>query len=138
MPSRSNRISAIILRSITVPFETRRTGFYGYRGDGLRTEHQARASRGRRGASRSGIQDDGQKEIRSGAREVYGSVQTMEKDDPIFISHGDCREDVDYLIRLLEEKFPGHEILVSYIGPVIGDARGCGTVCIVFQGIVHR
>ena len=61
-------------------------------------------------------------------------LQTMEKDDPIFISHGDCREDVDYLIRLLEEKFPGHEILVSYIGPVIGTHAGAGTVALFFRG----
>ena len=62
------------------------------------------------------------------------ALQTMEKDDPIFISHGDCREDVDYLIRLLEEKFPGHEILVSYIGPVIGTHAGAGTVALFFRG----
>ncbi len=61
-------------------------------------------------------------------------LQTMEKDDPIFISHGDCREDVDYLIRLLEEKFPGHEIVVSYIGPVIGTHSGAGTVALFFKG----
>lgn len=61
-------------------------------------------------------------------------LQTMEKDDPIFISHGDCREDVDYLIRLLEEKFPGHEIVVNYIGPVIGTHSGAGTVALFFKG----
>lgn len=64
-------------------------------------------------------------------------LQTLEKDDPIFISHGDCREDVDYLVSLLKERFAGHEIVVNMIGSVIGTHSGAGTVALFFRG-KHR
>ena len=64
-------------------------------------------------------------------------LQTLEEGDPIFISHGDCLQDVEYLIRLIHEKFPGHEITVNYIGPVIGAHSGAGTLALFFKG-KHR
>ena len=57
--------------------------------------------------------------------------------DPIFISHGDCIEDVEYAKTLLHEKFPNTEIMVNYVGPVIGAHSGCGTVAIFNVG-KHR
>lgn len=60
-------------------------------------------------------------------------LQTLEEGDPIFISHGDCLQDVEYLIRLIHEKFPGHEITVNYIGPVIGAHSGAGDAGALFQ-----
>lgn len=64
-------------------------------------------------------------------------LQIMEPDDPIFISHGDCIEDVNYLIGLLNAKFPGHEIKVNYVGSVIGTHSGAGTLALFFRG-KHR
>lgn len=64
-------------------------------------------------------------------------LQILEEGDPIFISHGDCIEDVEYLKKLVEEKFPGHEIKVNYIGPVIGAHSGAGTLALFFRGS-HR
>ena len=55
-------------------------------------------------------------------------------EDPVFISHGDCIGDVEYLKGLVGEKFPGHEIVVSYIGPVIGTHSGAGTLALFFKG----
>ncbi len=66
--------------------------------------------------------------------EHMSKLQTMEKDDPIFISHGDCIDDVNYLIGLLKAKFPGHEIKVSYVGSVIGTHSGAGTLALFFKG----
>lgn len=55
-------------------------------------------------------------------------------EDPVFISHGDCIGDVEYLKGLVGEKFPGHEIFVNYIGPVIGTHSGAGTLALFFKG----
>jgi DegV family protein with EDD domain len=60
-----------------------------------------------------------------------------EEDGQIFISHGDCIEDVEYVTTLLKEKFPKTEIMVNYVGPVIGAHSGCGTVAIFNIG-KHR
>ena len=64
-------------------------------------------------------------------------LQTMGENDPIFISHGDCMDDVNYLISLLKANFPGHEIKVNYVGNVIGTHSGAGTLALFFLGS-HR
>ena len=61
-------------------------------------------------------------------------LQTLEEGDPVFISHGDCIEDAEYLAELVKERFPGHEIRINYIGPVIGAHAGPGTVALFFVG----
>lgn len=61
----------------------------------------------------------------------------IEKGDPIFISHGDCIEDVEYVKGLLTKKFPQTPIMVNYIGSVIGAHSGCGTLAIFHKG-THR
>jgi DegV family protein with EDD domain len=55
------------------------------------------------------------------------------KSQKIFISHGDCIEDVNYLVSLFKEK--GYtDITINYIGPVIGAHSGPGTVALFFVG----
>ena len=61
-------------------------------------------------------------------------TQTMGEDDPIFISHGDCMEDVEYVAKQLREKFPGKEIVVNYVGAVIGTHAGAGVVAVFHKG----
>ncbi len=58
----------------------------------------------------------------------------MEESDPIFISHGDCIEDVEYVKKLILARRPNAEIVVNYIGPVIGTHSGQGTVAIFNKG----
>ncbi len=58
----------------------------------------------------------------------------MEEDDPIFISHGDCMEDVEYVQRLIREKKPNVKIYVNYVGSVIGAHSGAGTVAMFNKG----
>lgn len=65
------------------------------------------------------------------------ATNEIQDGDPIFISHGDCIEDVEYVTTLLKEKFPKTEIMVNYVGPVIGAHSGCGTVAIFNIG-KHR
>jgi fatty acid-binding protein DegV len=63
------------------------------------------------------------------------STMDMDENDPIFISHGDCMDDVEYVKRLLLEKLPNVKIYVNYVGPVIGAHSGVGTLAIFNKGI---
>ena len=58
----------------------------------------------------------------------------MNENDPIFISHGDCIDDVNYVIGLIRARLPKVEILVNYVGAVIGTHSGCGTLAIFHKG----
>ena len=67
-------------------------------------------------------------------------VAHMEKDavDPasqtVFISHGDCRADAEYVADLVREKFGTQDIRIHSIGPVIGSHSGPGTVALFYLG----
>ncbi len=62
-------------------------------------------------------------------------TQILTPDDPVFISHGDCLEDAEYLKSLVLEKFgAGRRIKINMIGPVIGSHSGCGTLALFFKG----
>lgn len=56
-------------------------------------------------------------------------------DQAVFISHGDCMDDVAYLEELIrtETGFAG-EVIVNYVGPVIASHSGAGTVALFFVG----
>ena len=55
----------------------------------------------------------------------------------MFISHGDCREDAEYLAQQLKEKCGVKEVVISYVGAVIGSHSGPGTLALFFLGS-HR
>ena len=55
----------------------------------------------------------------------------------MFISHGDCLEDAEYLASQLREKCGAKEVIISYVGAVIGSHSGPGTVALFFLG-KHR
>ncbi|MDL2248127.1 DegV family protein [Tyzzerella sp. OttesenSCG-928-J15] len=52
----------------------------------------------------------------------------------VFISHGDCIEDVQYVCELVKENFSDAEIFINYIGPVIGAHTGPNVVALFYQG----
>ena len=56
------------------------------------------------------------------------------ENQPIFISHGDCEDDAKYLADLIHAKYPGVEITINYVGPVIGTHSGPGTLALFFLG----
>ena len=60
-----------------------------------------------------------------------------DKNDCIFISHGDCAEDADYVKQLVEERFGRKDFLINEIGPTIGTHSGPGTVALFFMGDVR-
>ncbi len=52
----------------------------------------------------------------------------------VFISHGDCLEDAEYVESQVREKLGVSDIHINYIGPVIGAHSGPGTVALFFLG----
>ena len=52
----------------------------------------------------------------------------------IFISHGDCIEDAEYLGNQMRERFHVKDVVISYVGPVIGAHSGPGTIALFFLG----
>ena len=52
----------------------------------------------------------------------------------VFISHGDCPEDANYLAGLIRERFGYEEFLINSIGPTIGSHSGPGTLALFFLG----
>ena len=55
------------------------------------------------------------------------------KDQVIFISHGDCYDDAAELSKLLKEK-GAKDVIINYVGPVIGAHSGPGTLAVFCYG----
>ena len=79
----------------------------------------------------------GRKKSLSKLVENMFELADMAEDEPIFISHGDCADEVEYVKELIAKKMPNNPITVHYIGSVIGTHSGCGTVAIFHKG-KHR
>lgn len=52
----------------------------------------------------------------------------------VFISHGDCREDAEFVAEEIRRRFGTRDIMIHYIGPVIGSHTGCGVVALFYLG----
>ena len=50
----------------------------------------------------------------------------------VFITHGDCREDAEYVADLVRERFGVTDIVINYVDPVIGAHSGPGTMALFF------
>lgn len=57
--------------------------------------------------------------------------------DTVFICHGDCIADAQYLEKLVKEKFGVKDVFIGYTGAVIGSHSGPGTLALFFLG-KHR
>ena len=79
----------------------------------------------------------GRKKAVSALIEGMQEQASLQKGDPIFISHGDCEEEALALKRILQEKYPENEIWLNYIGAVIGSHSGAGTIALFHVG-KHR
>ena len=55
----------------------------------------------------------------------------------VFISHGDCADEIDEMAKAIRERFGTEKIVINYVGPVIGNHSGPGTVALFFLG-KHR
>ena len=56
------------------------------------------------------------------------------ENDVMFISHGDCAEDAETLAGILKEKHGVKEVVIGYVGAVIGSHSGPGTIALFFLG----
>ena len=78
--------------------------------------------------------------VRGRKQSIQALVDKMEQTaiDPaaqtVFISHGDCRADAEYVADLVREKFGTQDIRIHSIGPVIGSHSGPGTVALFYLG----
>ena len=67
-------------------------------------------------------------------------VNEMEKTAPeperqtVFISHGDCLADAEFVAEEIRRRFGTRDIHINYVGPVIGSHSGPGTVALFFTG----
>lgn len=50
----------------------------------------------------------------------------------VFITHGDCIEDAEYIAGKVREEFGVEEIHINYVDPVIGAHSGPGTLALFF------
>ena len=56
------------------------------------------------------------------------------ENDTVFICHGDCLEDAQYLEKLVKEKCGVKEVVTYYVGAVIGSHSGPGTLALFYLG----
>lgn len=54
--------------------------------------------------------------------------------ETMFISHGDCLEDAQYLATQLKEKYGVKYVHINYVGAVIGSHAGPGVLALFFMG----
>lgn len=52
----------------------------------------------------------------------------------VFISHGDCIEDAEYLADRIRKEIGVKEVRIGYVGAVIGSHSGPGTLALFFLG----
>lgn len=76
-------------------------------------------------------------------RSLMGLVEHMEKkvpnlSHPIFLSHGDCEEEAQFVVRQIKEKFGVDVAIFNTISPVIGSHSGPGTVALFFVSDAER
>ena len=63
-----------------------------------------------------------------------GETALDAKNGKIFISHGDCLADAEYLASTIAEKFGGQVEIITDVGAVIGAHSGPGTLALFFLG----
>ena len=52
----------------------------------------------------------------------------------VFISHGDCLEDAEYLAERIRNELSVKTVVIDYVGPVIGAHAGPGVLALFFFG----
>ncbi len=80
--------------------------------------------------------------VRGRKKSLQALVDSMEelqgsytgKNEMVFISHGDCIEDAEYVRSQVEKRFGINAFLINHVGPVIGSHSGPGTIALFFMG----
>lgn len=78
--------------------------------------------------------------VRGRKKSIHALLEHMEatcinpEENSVFISHGDCLEDAEYLAGLIKDKLHVKEVIINYVGPVIGSHTGQGVLALFFFG----
>ena len=88
------------------------------------------------------VDDDGHlipmSKVRGRKASMRALVEQMEElaedTSVVFISHGDCEADARELAEMIQAKHKVDKLVISYVGPVIGNHSGPGTLALFFQG----
>lgn len=59
------------------------------------------------------------------------------QNDIVFISHGDCKEDAEFVASMVQERFGIHSFMIDQVSPTIGAHSGPGTIALFFLGSVR-
>lgn len=89
------------------------------------------------------VDDDGHlvpmEKVRGRKKSLNALVDHMEKtalkpieDQMVFITHGDCLEDAEYVAAQVKERFGVRDVVINYVDPVIGAHSGPGTMALFF------
>ncbi len=77
--------------------------------------------------------------VRGRKKSLNALVDHMEKSavqpidqQMVFITHGDCLEEAEYVAEQVKERFGVKEIVINYVDPVIGAHSGPGTMALIF------
>lgn len=57
-----------------------------------------------------------------------------DKNDIIFISHGDCEEEAQLVADLIKKRLGYESFLINYVGPTIGAHTGPGVIALFYMG----
>ncbi len=78
--------------------------------------------------------------VRGRKKSLNGLVDHMEKsalapinEQMVFITHGDCIEDAEYVAEQIKSRFGVKEVIINYVDPVIGAHSGPGTMALFFM-----
>lgn len=74
-----------------------------------------------------------QKSINALAEKYFTLAQNAEK-QTVGITYADCKEDAEYLAKLIRKKLPPKEILILKHEPVTGSHIGPGALALFFEG----
>ena len=88
------------------------------------------------------VDDDGHlipmSKVRGRKASMRALVEQMEElaedTSVVLISHGDCEADARELAEMIQAKHKVDKLVISYVGPVIGNHSGPGTLALFFQG----
>ena len=78
--------------------------------------------------------------VRGRKKSIHALFDQMEKlcldpkEHTVFISHADSLEDTQYLANMIKEKLHVKEVIINFMGPVIGSHTGQGAISLFFMG----
>lgn len=89
------------------------------------------------------VDDEGRlipmEKVRGRKKSLNALVEHMEKsairpiaDQMVFITHGDCLEDAEYVAKKVKERFGVSDVVINYVDPVIGAHSGPGTMALFY------